>query len=110
MSNDERSKMGAGPRDIAIEQFQKSENPITVSAANVGGNSRLTDKQFNISFNHSVKMLAFSVKNENNATVYHIVEDGCIQEFWTYKEAKEYLDAVNNHFDAHVQHLLAKFE
>jgi len=50
------------------------------------------------------------VKNENNATVYHIVEDSCIQEFWTYKEAKEYLDAVNKHFDAHVQHLLAKFE
>ena len=32
------------------------------------------------------------VKNENGATVYHIEGEGCIQEFLTYREAKDYFD------------------
>lgn len=32
------------------------------------------------------------VKNEYGVTVYHIEDEGCIQEFWTYREAKDYLD------------------
>ena len=34
------------------------------------------------------------IKNENNVTVYHVVDGGCIQEFWTYKEAQEYVAYV----------------
>ena len=34
------------------------------------------------------------LKNENNATVYHVVDDGCVQEFWTYKEAQAYVSYV----------------
>ena len=36
-----------------------------------------------------------SIKNEHGARVYHVVDDGCIQEFWTYKEAKAYIDYIN---------------
>ena len=32
-----------------------------------------------------------SLKNENGARVYHVVDCGCIQEFWTYKEAQQYV-------------------
>ena len=28
------------------------------------------------------------VKNENDATVYHVQDGGCLQEFWTLEEAK----------------------
>ena len=59
VSNDERSKMGAGPRDIAIEQFQKSEHNVEQPAVNAAFPD--TTQQF--SFNHSVKMIVFSVKN-----------------------------------------------
>jgi hypothetical protein len=34
------------------------------------------------------------IKNKNNVTVYHVVDDGCVQEFWTYKEAQEYVAYV----------------
>jgi hypothetical protein len=39
-------------------------------------------------------MKIITVKNEHNATVYHVEDDGCIQEFWSYKEAKAYVDYV----------------
>ena len=32
-----------------------------------------------------------AVKNENDATVYHVQDGGCLQEFWTLEEAKEYI-------------------
>ena len=32
-----------------------------------------------------------SLKNENGARVYHVIDCGCIQEFWTYKEAQQYV-------------------
>jgi len=32
-----------------------------------------------------------SLKNENGARVYHVIDCGCIHEFWTYKEAKKYV-------------------
>ena len=35
-----------------------------------------------------------SVKNENSARVYHVIDDGCVQEFWTYKEAQAYVSYV----------------
>lgn len=34
------------------------------------------------------------VKNENGATVYHVVDEGIIQEFWTLFDAQEYVDYV----------------
>ena len=36
-----------------------------------------------------------SIKNEYGARVYHVIDGGCIQEFWTYKEAKAYIDYIN---------------
>ena len=38
-----------------------------------------------------------SVKNEHDATVYHVEEESCIQEFWTLKEAKEYVAWRNSY-------------
>jgi len=35
-----------------------------------------------------------AVINEYNKTVYHVEDEGCIQEFWTKKEAQEYIDYV----------------
>ena len=37
-----------------------------------------------------------TVKNSNGATVYHVADNylDCIQEFWTYKEAQEYMTYV----------------
>ena len=35
------------------------------------------------------------MKNENGATVYHIEDEGCIQEFWTYREAAEYMRYID---------------
>ena len=37
-----------------------------------------------------------SLKNENGARVYNVIDDGCIQEFWTYKEAQEYVRWVTS--------------
>jgi len=65
VSNDERSKMGAGPRDIAIEQFQKADSSFSSSSTPM-----TTSKTFQVSFNHSVKMLAFSVKNTSNPAIH----------------------------------------
>ena len=61
VSNDERSKMGAGPRDMVIEQYQKHDVP---AAAHTKDNT--VDKQF--SFNHTVKMLIWAFKNSTTAT------------------------------------------
>ena len=35
-----------------------------------------------------------SLKNENGARIYHVIDDGCIQEFWTYKSAQEYVEYI----------------
>jgi len=35
-----------------------------------------------------------SIKNQYGDRVYRIVDAGCIQEFWTYKEAKEYVEYI----------------
>ena len=32
-----------------------------------------------------------SLKNKNGARVYHVIDCGCIHEFWTYKEAQKYV-------------------
>ncbi len=66
VSNEERSKMGAGPRDIVVEQYQKHDVP---AANHTSGNT--VDKQF--SFNHTVKMLVWAFKNFTNhdAHGYH---------------------------------------
>ena len=37
------------------------------------------------------------VKNENDATVYHVQDGGCLQEFWTLEEAKEYVAWVRSY-------------
>ena len=63
VSNDERSKMGAGPRDIVVEQYQKRDIPA--SDHNVGSTSTT---QF--SFNHTVKMLVWALKNNTNAETH----------------------------------------
>ena len=36
------------------------------------------------------------VKNEYGLTVWHVRDEGCIQEFWTLKEALDYVDYVKN--------------
>ena len=61
VSNDERSKMGAGPRDMVVEQYQKHDVP---AAAHTAG----ATKDFQFSFNHTVKMLIWAFKNSTNAT------------------------------------------
>ena len=35
-------------------------------------------------------------KNEHGATVYHVEDEGCIQEFWNKEQAQEYIDYVRN--------------
>ena len=35
-----------------------------------------------------------TLKNKNNATIYHVIDDGIIQEFWTLKSAQNYVDYV----------------
>ena len=64
VSNDERSKMGAGPRDIVVEQTQKVDvaNQEISSAAEI-------EKIF--SFNHTVKMLAWSLQNYSHMNQYN---------------------------------------
>ena len=61
VSNDERSKMGAGPRDMVVEQYQKHDVPAATHARGT-----TVDKQF--SFNHTVKMLVWAFKNDSNAS------------------------------------------
>jgi hypothetical protein len=36
-------------------------------------------------------MIIKEVKNEHGATVYHVEDMGIIQEFWSKKEAQEYI-------------------
>ena len=36
------------------------------------------------------------VKNQYGKTVYHVRDEGCIQEFWTLKEALDYIDYVKS--------------
>ena len=38
------------------------------------------------------------VTNEKGATVYHVEDEGCVQEFWTKEQAQEYVDYVNEIF------------
>tara|TARA_A100001015_G_scaffold316485_1_gene430889 strand:- start:288 stop:1640 length:1353 start_codon:yes stop_codon:yes gene_type:complete len=66
VSNNERSKMGAGPRDIVIEQYQKHDVPASNHTA-----AKVEEKQF--SFNHTVKLLVWAFKNFTNhdAHGYH---------------------------------------
>jgi len=33
-------------------------------------------------------------KNQNGATIYHVIDCGVIQEFWTLKSAQNYVDYV----------------
>ena len=35
------------------------------------------------------------ITNEHGATVYHVEDEGCIQEFWTKAQAQEYIDYVS---------------
>ena len=37
------------------------------------------------------RMKITTLKNENGETVYHVTDDGCIQEFWSYKEAQAFV-------------------
>jgi len=37
-----------------------------------------------------------TVVNEYGKTFYHVADEGCIQEFWTKKEAQEYVDYVKS--------------
>tara|TARA_R100001086_G_C11795565_1_gene247453 strand:- start:559 stop:693 length:135 start_codon:yes stop_codon:yes gene_type:complete len=37
-----------------------------------------------------------TVKNKYGKTVYHVEDEGCIQEFWTRKEAQEYIDYIKS--------------
>ena len=41
-------------------------------------------------------MYVKEVKNEYGATVYHVEDEGCIQEFWTKEQAQEYVDYVKS--------------
>lgn len=61
VSNDERSKMGAGPRDIVIEQYQKRDLPAKAHVA------LAQDRGTQFSFNHTVKMLVWAMKNNTHA-------------------------------------------
>lgn len=36
------------------------------------------------------------VKNEYGLKVWHVRDEGCIQEFWTLKEALDYIEYVKN--------------
>lgn len=51
--------------------------------------------QENMFSNFDKKLEIKKVKNENGATVYHIEDEGCIQEFWTYREAAEYMRYID---------------
>lgn len=44
------------------------------------------------------------VTNEKGATVYHVEDEGCIQEFWTKEQAQEYVDYVNEIFTHWSEH------
>ena len=35
-----------------------------------------------------------TLTNENGATIYHVIDGGIIQEFWTLKSAQNYVDYV----------------
>lgn len=64
VSNDERSKMGAGPRDMVVEQYQKLD--VAANAHSTGG-----DHEKSFSFNHTVKMLVFAMENHTGADNHH---------------------------------------
>ena len=38
------------------------------------------------------------VTNEHGVNVYHVEDEGCIQEFITIKEANEYVRCINKYF------------
>ena len=35
-----------------------------------------------------------TLTNENGATIYHVIDGGIIQEFWTLKSAQKYVNYV----------------
>ena len=35
-----------------------------------------------------------TLKNKNGATIYHVIDCGVIQEFWTLKSAQNYVNYV----------------
>ena len=37
-----------------------------------------------------------TIKNEYGATIYHVEDEGCIQEFWTLKSAEQFVNYVNS--------------
>ena len=41
------------------------------------------------------QMIIKEIKNEYGATVYHVEDMGIIQEFWTKKQAQDYIDYFN---------------
>ena len=51
--------------------------------------------QENMFSNFDKKLKIKKVENEKGATVYHIEDEGCIQEFWTYQEASEYMRYID---------------
>ena len=62
VSNDERSKMGAGPRDIVVEQTQKVDDSAKTLT---DGSTEDIEKLF--SFNHTVKALFWSLQNNSHS-------------------------------------------
>jgi len=40
------------------------------------------------------QMTIKTLKNENGATIYHVIDCGVIQEFWTLKSAQNYVEYV----------------
>jgi len=40
------------------------------------------------------QMAIKTLKNQNGATIYHVIDCGVIQEFWTLKSAQNYVDYV----------------
>ena len=56
VSNDERKRMGAAPRDILIEQVQSAPSQTFLPGTN-------NQQQFDIRFSHAIKALFFAVQN-----------------------------------------------
>ena len=46
------------------------------------------------------------VTNEHGVNVYHVEDEGCIQEFITIKEANEYIRCINKYFLKNLEHKL----
>jgi hypothetical protein len=59
VSNDERKRMAAAPRDILIEQVQTAPRQTFAPATN-------SNPSFDVRFSHAIKVLFFSVRNTTN--------------------------------------------